>query len=149
MEMHSRTPPDPLPHWPAGTVTIFATAGPEPHAIPVSTALRVSDARILLALGAGRGSLQRLRASPRVALAILCADDVACTAHGVARVAADPLADLEGVVGVVIEVDAVQSHRRATFAIEAPVAWRWTQEQARERDGQVRAALSALAESIT
>ena len=138
-------PEEPLPEWPPGTVTILATAGPDPHAIPVSTALRAGDARILLALGGRRESLERLRASPRVALAILAAGDVACTAHGVARVVADPLEGLDGVVGVVIEVDRVQSHRRPAFAIDSAIGWRWTQDDARERDAAVRAALGALA----
>ncbi|MFM9128075.1 MAG: DUF6159 family protein [Solirubrobacterales bacterium] len=79
-----------LPDWPAGTVCLLATAG-EPHAIPVSTALRAGDREILLALGSRRGALERLRADPRVALAVLAAGDLAFTAHGSAAVAADPL----------------------------------------------------------
>ena len=135
-----------LPDWPAGTVCLLATAG-EPHAIPVSTALRAGDREILLALGSRRGALERLRADPRVALAVLAAGDLAFTAHGSAAVAADPLEGIDGVVGVRIEVDRVSSHGRPTFEIERGVAWSWTDEQARERDELVRAALLALSAS--
>ena len=135
-----------LPDWPAGTVCLLATAG-EPHAIPVSTALRAGDREILLALGSRRGALERLRADPRVALAVLAAGDLAFTAHGLAAVAADPLEGIDGVVGVRIEVDRVSSHGRPTFEIERGVAWSWTDEQARERDELVRAALLALSAS--
>ncbi|HVP03523.1 MAG TPA: hypothetical protein VMT10_13210 [Solirubrobacteraceae bacterium] len=140
---------EPLPDWPPGTVTILATAGPEPYAIPISTAVRAGADRVLLALGAERGSLSRLRERERVALTILAGGDVACTAHGVARVVADPLEGLDGVVGVAIDVERVQSHRRPTFAIDAAVGWHWTHDAARERDACVRAALAVLARSDT
>ena len=50
-----------------------------PHAIPVSAAVRAGPRRALIALAAGRGSLARLRADPRVSLTIVC-EDVAVTA---------------------------------------------------------------------
>ena len=136
-----------LPDWPAGTVCLLATAGDEPHAVPVSTALRAGDREIVFALGARRGALERLRADPRVALAVLAAGDLAFTAHGSAAVAADPLEGVEGVVGVRIEVDRVSHHGRPTFEVERGVAWSWIDEQARERDELVRAALLALSAS--
>ena len=77
-------------------------------------------------------------------MTVLAGDDVAFTAHGTARVGADPLPALEGVVGVVVTVDRVQSHRRPTFAIQAGVAWRWADEDARDRDAAVREALLGL-----
>ena len=135
-----------LPEWPAGTVCLLATAG-EPHAIPVSTALRGGESEILLALGARRGALERLRADPRVALAVLAAGDLAFTAHGSASVAADPLEGVDGVVGVRIAVERVSHHGRPTFEVEQGVAWSWTDEEARERDERVRAALLALSAS--
>ena len=48
-----------LPQWPAGTVAVLATSGPDgaPGLLPVSTALRAGDARVLLALGGGAPSL--------------------------------------------------------------------------------------------
>jgi len=133
-----------LPQWPPGTVCILATGGEGPHATPVSTALRTSDKRIVLALGARRGSLQRLREDPRVALTVLAAGDVAFTAHGTADVVADPLPGLDGVVGVEINVERLSSHTRPTFSIADGVAWSWVDDEARERDAAVRSALLEL-----
>jgi hypothetical protein len=134
-----------LPDWPAGTVCVLATSGAGgPHAIPVSTALRAGDGRIVLALARSRGSLQRLRADPRVSLTVMAGPDLAFTAHGTADVIADPLPGAEAVTGVEIHVDAVDRHERPTFAIEAGVAWRWTDPEAQTRDGIVRAALLDL-----
>ena len=101
-----------LPDWPAGTVCVLATSGAGgPHAIPVSTALRAADDRILLALASSRGSLQRLRADPRVALTVMAERDLAFTAYGVAWVRAEPLPGVEGVTGVEIRVDALATAR--------------------------------------
>ncbi|HET6867405.1 MAG TPA: pyridoxamine 5'-phosphate oxidase family protein [Solirubrobacteraceae bacterium] len=132
-----------LPDWPPGTVTILATVGDKPHAIPVSAAIRAGPRHALLGLATGRGSLARLRADPRVSLVIV-ASDVAVTAHGRARVLDDALA--EGVVAVELEVHEVQDHDRPTFAIEAGVRWRWTDAEAERRDAEVHAALARLAE---
>ncbi len=133
-----------LPQWPPGTVCILATGGEGPHAIPVSTAVRASGDRIVLALGARRGSLDRLREDPRVALTVLAAGDVAFTAHGTARVVEDPLPGIDGVVGVEIDVERVSSHKRPTFSIADGVAWGWADDEARERDAAVRSALLEL-----
>ncbi len=135
-----------LPDWPPGTVTLLATAGETPHAIPVSAVVRAAPHHVLLGLAASRGSLARLRANPRVSLAII-AEDVAVTAYGQARVLDEALA--EGVVAVEIEVEEVQDHDRPTFAIDAGVRWRWTDPEAERRDADVRAALARLAESRT
>jgi hypothetical protein len=131
-----------LPHWPPGTVTILATAGEAPHAIPVSAAMRAAPRHALIALAGGRRSLARLRADPRVALMIV-SDDLVVTAHGRARVVDEAL--VEGVVAVEIEVDEVQDHDRPTFAIEAGICWRWTDPDAERRDAEVHAALARLA----
>ena len=131
-----------LPEWPARTVTILSTAGPAPHAIPVSAALRAGPTRALVALASGRSSLERLRADPRVALVIV-AEGLAITAHGRARVVDETL--LDGVVAVEIEVERVQDHDRPTFAIESGISWRWTEAEADARDDGVRAALERLA----
>ncbi len=133
-----------LPQWPPGTVCILATGGEGPHAIPVSTAVRASGNRIVLALGARRGSLSRLREDPRVALTVLAAGDVAFTAHGTARVVEDPLPGIDGVVGVEIDVERISSHKRPTFSIADGVAWGWADDEARERDAAVRSALLEL-----
>jgi hypothetical protein len=133
-----------LPNWPPGTVTILSTSGAQPHAIPVSAAVRAAPNRVLIALAAGRESLTRLLADPRVALAILAEGNVALTAYGNARVIQDNLVD--GVVAVEIEVERVQNHGRDTFVIEAAVRWRWTNLEAQARDAEVRMALEHLAQ---
>ncbi len=132
-----------LPEWPPGTVTILATAGEAPHAIPVSAAVRAGPRHALLALAGSRRSLARLRADPRVSLMIV-AENLVVTAHGRARVVDEELA--AGVVAVEIEVEAVQDHDRPTFAIESGVRWRWRDADAERRDAEVRAALARLAE---
>ena len=123
-----------IPDWPPGTVTILATHGP--HAIPVSTARRAGPRTVLLALGPSRGSLARLRADPRVALAVI-AEGVAVTLRG----RATEVGEAAGTVAVRLDVDAVDDHARSTFAIHEGVRWEWTDDDARARDEQVRAAL--------
>ena len=134
-----------LPEWPPGTVTILATAGDGPHAIPVSAAVRAGPRRALIALAGTRGSLARLRADPRVSLTIV-AEGVAVTAHGRARVLeGDGSRLVDGVIAVEIEVEHVHDHDRPTFEIESGVRWRWTDQDAGRRDAEVRAALARLA----
>jgi hypothetical protein len=135
-----------LPDWPAGTVAVLATAGPAPHAIPVSTALRAGPRTILMALATGRESLARLRVDPSVALAIASAPNVALTAYGTAEPLEAPMPD--GVVAIRVAVQRIQDHRRPAFVIEAGVRWRWTDRRAQERDAQVRAALEQIATTI-
>ena len=134
-----------LPAWPAGTVLILVTGGTAPHAIPVSAAVRAGPWRALLGLAAGRESLARLRADPRVALVILAGGDVAVTAYGAARALPEPLAG--GIVAVEVEVAEVQDHNRSTFVIESGVGWRWTDADAERRDADLRAALARLADA--
>jgi predicted pyridoxine 5'-phosphate oxidase superfamily flavin-nucleotide-binding protein len=141
---------DRLPEWQAGTVAVLCTVDDSgrPHAIPVSTALRVGGRRVLLALAPGRGSLARLRTDPRAALAILAGDDAAVTVHGPARIVQEPMATTAGIVAVVLEVESIQDHRQPTFTITAGVRWHWTDPEARDRDERVRAALARVAESL-
>jgi hypothetical protein len=133
-----------LPEWEPGTVCVLSTGGGAPHAIPVSTALRAGPRRVLLALAARRETLARLRREPRCALTIMAAN-VACTAHARAQIVAESLRGAEGVAAVALEVDAIQDHMQPRFAIEAGVAWRWTDDDARASDAAVRAALAELA----
>lgn len=136
-----------LPTWSDGAVAILATTADDgtPHAIPVSTCLRAGPRRVLLALGRRRGSLQRLRAQPQVALALLVAGDVAVTVHGRAEVLAEVLEPFEAIAAVALDVDWIADHGRPDFEILDGVRWQWTDAWARERDAQVRAALSSLA----
>ena len=129
-----------LPEWEDGTVAILATGAGAPHAIPVSTCVRAGPRAVLLALAHRRESLTRLRSDPRCALTIVTAA-VAVTAHATATI----LHDLnDAVVAVRLDVDVIQDHDQPTFAIDAGVQWRWIDDDARERDAQIRAALRAL-----
>jgi hypothetical protein len=136
---------DDLPHWPPGTVAVLSTAGPTPHAIPVSTAVRGGPRRVLLALARTRASLDRLRADPHCALTIVAAGDVAFTAHGRAAIVQDPMAVADNVVAVAIAVDDVQRHADPRFAIEGGVRWRWVDAEAADRDAAIHKALRGLA----
>jgi hypothetical protein len=127
-----------LPDWPDGTVAVLAT-GREPHAIPVSTALRAGPRTVVLALALRRESLARLRREPACALAVI-APGLAFTAHGRATVVEEG----ERVAAVRIEVESIQDHRQPTFAIEAGVRWRWVDGEAERADAAVREALRAL-----
>jgi pyridoxamine 5'-phosphate oxidase-like protein len=132
-----------LPSWPPGTVAVLATAGPEPHAIPVSTCVRSGPHTIHLALALRRESLARLRRDPRCALTIVAAD-VAITAHGRAAIVEDPMAVSDRVAAVRLDVERIQDHDQPRFEIEAGVAWRWTDAQAEADDAAIRAALARL-----
>jgi hypothetical protein len=137
--------PAELPDWEHGTAAVLCTideAG-APHAIPVSTALRAGPLTIVLGLAARRASLAFLRARPAAALCVMGAD-VAFTADGAAHVVAEELA---GITAVRLDVEQLHDHRRPAFALDAPVAWRWTDETAAARDAEVRAALRTLASS--
>jgi hypothetical protein len=132
---------DELPEWEDGTVAILSTGAGAPHAIPVSTCVRAGPRTVLLALATRRDSLARLRADERCALTLLTGGDVAITAHARATI----LHDLnDAVVAVRLDVEQIQDHGQPTFAIEAGVRWRWLDDEARERDTEIRAALRGL-----
>lgn len=126
-----------VPDWPEGTVAVLSTAGP--HAIPVSTAVRTDPTTVHLALAHTRESLARLRDDPRCALTVI-ASDTAFTAHATASVARQD----DRVAYVRLDVHEVQDHVQPTFAIEAGVSWRWTDDGAEEGDAAVRATLRDL-----
>ena len=106
-----------LPEWPQRTVGVLATVDDGPHAIPISAPVRAGDRRILLGLHRDRGSLGRLREDPRVALLVLTEGDTAFTAHGRARVIAEPLAGAPDYVAIEIAVEAVDSKPTAVPAM--------------------------------
>jgi hypothetical protein len=141
MSPHSASPTT-LPHWPEGTVLTLVTAGREPHAIPVSAAVRAGAMRLLLGLARTRQSLARVRSDPNVAVSVMAAGDVAITAYGRATVREEEV--VEGVAAVEVEVESVQDHNRSTFVIESGVGWRWSDPEAEARDAEVRAALGEL-----
>ena len=123
-----------LPHWPEGTVTVLTTH--PAHAIPVSLARRAGARELVIGLAPGRRSLANLRADPRCAVTVLAAG-LAFTAHGRAVELTEP----DPVVLVRIAVEEIADHDQPTFEIEAGVAWRWSDDAARERDAAARAAL--------
>lgn len=136
-----------LPQWAPGTVAILATAGDAPHAIPVSTAVRISDTRVAFALARRRLSLARLREDPRCAFALLAGGDVAVTLHGVAVVLQDPMEVADRVTALALDVHRVQDHGTPRFVIDDGVRWRWTDPEAEARDAEIRAALRGLSAS--
>jgi flavin reductase (DIM6/NTAB) family NADH-FMN oxidoreductase RutF len=125
---------DELPDWPAGTVAVLSTGAGEPHAIPVSTAVRCGPRELAFALAHGRESLARLREDPRCALTVLAAGNVAVTVIGRASV----YATTEKVALVAIDVERIQDHGRDTFVIDDGVQWRWTDAEAERADATVR-----------
>jgi hypothetical protein len=133
-----------LPHWDAGTVAILSTGAGAPHAIPVSTAMRAGPRRVLIALALRRESLARLREEPRCALTLIAAGDVACTALAHATIVREPMTVSDRVAAVALDVDAIQDHRQPRFTIDAGVAWHWTDDEARDRDADIRAELAEL-----
>lgn len=112
-----------LPEWDRGTPAVLIAAGP--HAIPVSTAVRRGDARVVFALGRRRTTLARLREEPQAALCVL-ARGVAFTAYGRATVVRERL-EAAPVVGVELRVERVQDHLadgRTEMLDGARYAWR-------------------------
>jgi hypothetical protein len=133
-----------LPHWDAGTVAILSTGAGAPHAIPVSTAVRAGPRRVLIALALRRESLARLREEPLCALTLIAAGDVACTALAHATIVREPMTVSDRVAAVALDVDAIQDHRQPRFTIDAGVTWHWTDDEARDRDADIRAELAEL-----
>jgi hypothetical protein len=136
-----------LPDWPPGTAAVLAVSGP--HAIPVSTAVRLAGHHLAFALGRGRDTLARLREDPAAALTLF-APGLAFTAHGTARVVREEMRASPHVAGLVMDVDRVQDHLEgARTEIVAAPQWRWTNDEAAEADAEVRAELSRLASTPT
>jgi Pyridoxamine 5'-phosphate oxidase len=135
-----------LPGWPARTIAVLATVDDDgPHAIPVSAPVRAGDHTILLGLHRSRDSLARIRRRPQVALLVLAEGNVAFTARGTARIAAEPMADDADYVAVAIDVAEVDDHRQPAFVVEAGVDRAWLDEAEREALGRRVQALRGLA----
>jgi Pyridoxamine 5'-phosphate oxidase len=137
--------PAPLPEWPLRTIAVFVTVDQGPHAIPVSAPVRASDHTILLSLHRTRGSLERLRDRPRVALAFLAEGNVAFTARGTARVVDDPMTDAPDYAAVEIDVMEVDDHRQEAFTVQAGVERKWIDDGERRALGQRLNTLQQLA----
>lgn len=130
-----------LPHWEPGSAGVLSVSGP--HSIPISTAVRVADDRLVFALGSRREALKRLRSDPAATFCLL-AEALAFTAHGTARVLREEL-DSAPVVAVELRVERVQDHLAdgRTEMLSAP-GWRWLDERAAASDPDVRAELERL-----
>jgi len=128
-------------------VAILSTSGGgAPHAIPVSTGVRLGDRTVVLALARRRESLFRLREDPRCALTLLAEGNVAVTAHCTATVVQEPMEVSDRVAAVRLDVQWIQDHGQPRFEIDTGVQWRWTDDEAERRDGEIRAALADIAQ---
>jgi Pyridoxamine 5'-phosphate oxidase len=138
---------DALPDWEPGTVAVLSSSAGRPHAIPVSTAVRIGPRTVALALALRRESLARLRQDPRCALTVMAGGNIALTAHGRATIVEEPMVVSEQVAAVRIDVDAIQDHGQPRFEIDAGVRWHWTDPDAERQDAEIRAALARLTSS--
>ena len=130
-----------LPEWERGTPAVLVAAGP--HAIPVSTAVRRGDDRIVFALGRRRAMLDRLRQDPGAALCVL-ARGVAFTAYGQVAVVREEL-DAAPVAGLELRVERVQDHLAdgRTDMLDG-ARYEWTDAAAAEAEPAIRAELDAI-----
>jgi hypothetical protein len=131
-----------LPQWERGTPAVLCVAGP--HAIPVSTAVRVGDDAIRFALGRERETLRRLREDPQAAV-LLMGEGLAFSAYGTAAVVAERLEVADTVVAVELRVERVQDHLAdgRTEMVDG-ARWRWTDEQLAESEPRIVAELERL-----
>ena len=130
-----------LPHWKTGTPAVLCVEGP--HAIPISTAVRVAGDRVRFALGRERETLRRLRRDPRAALCLL-GEGLAFTAHGEVRIVGE-LESAETVVAVELSVARVQDHLLdgRTQVLDG-ARWRWLDEGAAAAEPSIVAELERL-----
>ena len=133
---------DELPQWEDGTPAIVCVAGP--HAIPVSTAVRVSGRVLRFALGGGRETLARLRSEPAIAVCIL-GEGLAFSAYGSGEVVREGLACAPGVAGVELQVERLQDHLAdgRTEMLDG-ARWRWLDPKLAESEPQIRDELRTI-----
>ena len=137
---------DALPHWNPGTAAVLCVPGP--HAIPVSTAIRGADRRVLLALGRRRETLERLREDASAALCVM-AEGLAFTAGGRARVVRAPLSSLPSAVALELVVERITDHLAdGRTQMLGPPTWRWLDEEARAGEPEVLSELRELADEL-
>ena len=131
-----------LPHWERGTPVVLCADGP--HPIPVSTAVRAGDDRILFALGRRREALGRLRAEPAAALVVM-GEGVAFTAFGEARVVSERMDAADTIVAVELRVSHVQDHLADGRTVMLDGArWRWTRDDLAAADAAIFTELERL-----
>jgi hypothetical protein len=131
-----------LPTWPPGTPAILCVSGP--HAIPVSSYVRVGDERIVIALGSRRETLARLRTDPAVAFCVL-SQGVAFTAHCKAAIMREAMEAAPSNTAVELRVERVQDHLAdgRTEILDGP-SWRWLDQVAAELQPKIVEELEEL-----
>lgn len=140
-----QTDSGPLPEWRLRSPGLLIVAGP--HAIPISTAVRAGDRRLVLGLSRRRETLARLREDPRAAFALLAAG-VAFTAYGQAAVLCEKLEDSPNLAAVELRVERLQDHLAdGRTEMLDPARWRWLSDEARQVDRKVVAEIEALAQA--
>ncbi len=134
---------DALPHWEPGTAAVLCVPGP--HAIPVSTAIRADDRRVLLALGRRREALERLREDARAALCVMT-EGLAFTAGGRAAVVRAPLRGQPSAVALELVVVRLTDHLAdGRTEMLSPPGWRWRDNAARAAEPEILSELLELA----
>jgi hypothetical protein len=130
-----------LPEWERGTPAVLIAAGP--HAIPISTAVRRGETRVVFALGRRRAILGRLRDEPEAALCVL-GRGVAFTAYGRVSVVREEL-DTAAVAAVELRVDRVQDHLAdgRTSMLDG-ARYEWRDDAAAEAEPRILAELGAV-----
>jgi len=131
-----------LPTWTPGTPAVLCVTGP--HAIPVSSYVRAADDRIVVALGARRETLARLREDPAAAFCVLGLG-VAFTAHCRASVIKERLESASGNAAVALVVERVQDHLAdGRTEILDGASWLWIDQEAAELQPLILEELRAL-----
>ncbi len=137
---------DALPHWEPGTAAVLCVPGP--HAIPVSTAIRSGELRVLLALGRRRETLERLREDASAALCVM-AKGLAFTAGGRAAVVRAPLRTQPSAVALELVVDRITDHLAdGRTEMLAPPGWRWSDDAASAAEPEILSELRELAAEL-
>jgi Pyridoxamine 5'-phosphate oxidase len=134
---------DTLPDWPGRTIAVLSTIDPDPYAIPISAPQRAGDHRVLFNLRRDRGSLDRLRRRPQVAVTLLTEGDIAFTARGRARILEESMASGPEYAAVAVDVEHIDDHRQPAFTVEAGVDRRWVDE---DEQRALRARVAGLRE---
>jgi hypothetical protein len=131
-----------LPTWPSGTPALLCVAGQ--HAIPVSGYVRAGDDRVVVALGARRTTLARLRSDPAVSFCVL-AQGVAFTAHCRAEVVRESMDAAPGNTAVELRVEGIQNHLAdGRTRILDGARWEWTDEEAASLQPRILKELEGL-----
>jgi hypothetical protein len=130
-----------LPEWEPRTPAVLVAEGP--HAIPVSTAVRRGDDRLVFALGQQRTMLERLRSQPDAALCVL-GRGVAFTAYGRASVVREEL-DAAPVAAVELRVERVQDHLEdGRTEMLAAARYDWLDDEAAVAEPRIHAELGTI-----